>query len=199
MSIAALCLYLVWAALAFGWRTLRQRQQTGDSGLRLYAQPGTAQWWAKIVFLIAIIVGFASPLAAVAGLDNLAFLDQAWLHWTGIFVTFVGITATVAAQISMGESWRIGVDSGERTALVTRGAFQFARNPIFTAMIVTATGLTLTIPNPISLIGLAALVAALEVQVRLVEEPYLLRTHGEKYRTYAQTVGRFAPRIGRLA
>ena len=39
----------------------------------------------------------------------------------------------------------------------------------------------------------------LELQVRSVEEPYLLRTHGDAYRAYASRVGRFVPGIGRLA
>ena len=65
-------------------------------------------------------------------------------------------------------------------------------------MLVTATGLAMMIPNIISLVGLAGLVAALEIQVRLVEEPYLVRTHGDQYRAYAQRVGRFAPGIGHI-
>jgi|GEM_PF-3019636 len=52
------------------------------------------------------------------------------------------------------------------------------------------------IPNIISLAGLAALIAALEIQVRLVEEPYLVSTRGDQYRADARTVGRFAPGIG---
>lgn len=36
------------------------------------------------------------------------------------------------------------------------------------------------------------------VQVRLVEEPYLRRTHGVAYTDYAARVGRFLPRLGRL-
>jgi steroid 5-alpha reductase family enzyme len=108
-------------------------------------------------------------------------------------VTLAGIVLTLAAQYSMGESWRIGVDPAERTELVTAGAFRYARNPIFTAMLVTATGLAMTIPNIISIIGLLALIAALEIQVRLVEEPYLIDTHGDTYRNYARQVGRFAP------
>jgi protein-S-isoprenylcysteine O-methyltransferase Ste14 len=106
---------------------------------------------------------------------------------------------TVIAQFAMAESWRIGVDPNERTPLVTTGVFAMVRNPIFTAMLVTATGLTLTIPNVVSVIGLVVLIAALEVQVRLVEEPYLVVTHGTDYRRYAQRVGRFAPTIGRLS
>lgn len=198
MAMTALILYIVWASLAFGWRTIEQRRRTGDSGLRLHAQPNTPQWWAKIGFGVAILVGFAAPIAAVAGLPNINALDTTWLHTAGIAVTFIGIVLTVAAQSSMGESWRIGVDADERTELVTDGAFRLVRNPIFTAMLITATGLAMIIPNVISILGLVALVVALEVQVRLVEEPYLRTVQGAEYRAYAQSTGRFAPGIGRI-
>ncbi|MBI5088367.1 MAG: isoprenylcysteine carboxylmethyltransferase family protein [Actinobacteria bacterium] len=196
--MTALILYIVWASLAFGWRTIEQRRRTGDSGLRLHAQPNTPQWWAKIGFGVAILVGFAAPIAAVAGLPNINALDTTWLHTAGIAVTLIGIVLTVAAQSSMGESWRIGVDADERTELVTDGAFRLVRNPIFTAMLITATGLAMIIPNVISILGLVALVVALEVQVRLVEEPYLRTVQGAEYRAYAQSAGRFAPGIGRI-
>ena len=198
MAAIALTLYIIWAVLAFGWRTLTQYRRTGDTGLRLHAEPNTPQWWAKIGFVIAIVIGYAAPIAAVAGLDNIPALDARWLHAAGVAVTIIGIVLTVVAQYAMGESWRIGVDTNERTALVTNGAFGIVRNPIFTAMLVTATGLTMTIPNVISIIGLFALIAALEVQVRLVEEPYLLAAQGDSYRAYARHVGRFAPGIGRI-
>jgi protein-S-isoprenylcysteine O-methyltransferase Ste14 len=44
-----------------------------------------------------------------------------------------------------------------------------------------------------------ALVAALGMQVRYVEEPYLMRTHGRRYLAYASRVGRFVPGLGKLA
>ena len=103
----------------------------------------------------------------------------------------------VAAQMGMGDSWRIGVDPAERTGLVTGGIFALVRNPIFTAMLVTALGLTLMVGNVISLTGLAALYAALEVQVRFVEEPYLRTVHGPDYERYTATAGRFLPGLGR--
>ncbi|HLS74191.1 MAG TPA: hypothetical protein VK046_10500 [Actinomycetaceae bacterium] len=37
----------------------------------------------------------------------------------------------------------------------------------------------------------------MEIQVRLVEEPYLLRTHGPAYARYTARVGRFLPGLGR--
>ena len=114
----------------------------------------------------------------------------------GIMLALFGIAGTVYAQLDMGDSWRIGVDPAERTTLVRSGVFGRVRNPIFTAMLVTALGLTLMVGNVISLTGLGALFAALEVQVWLVEEPYLRTVHGDAYREYTATVGRFIPAVG---
>lgn len=197
MAIVALVFYVVWAALAFGWRTVVQLRRTGDSGLRLHAEFGSAQFWAKIGFIIALVVGFVGPIAALSGLDNVRVLDGGWIQQVGVVVALVGIALTVVAQASMADSWRIGVDPAERTALVVHGAFAIVRNPIFSAMLVTAMGLTLMVPNVVSVTGLIALIAALEVQVRLVEEPYLRSVHGDEYRNYARRVGRFVPRLGR--
>ena len=46
--------------------------------------------------------------------------------------------------------------------------------------------------------GLVCLVVAVQLQVRVVEEPYLLATHGKTYAAYAARVGRFVPGAGRL-
>jgi protein-S-isoprenylcysteine O-methyltransferase Ste14 len=65
-------------------------------------------------------------------------------------------------------------------------------------MIPTSAGLVLMVPNVVAFAGLAALVLALEIQVRLVEEPYLRKTHGETYLSYGARTGRFAPGMGFL-
>lgn len=116
---------------------------------------------------------------------------------SGTILAVLGVADTLAAQTSMGTSWRIGVDENERTALVTTGAFALARNPIFTAMIATAVGLAAMVPNVVSVFGLILTVAVIELQVRAVEEPYLRRLHGDDYLRYAAAVGRFLPGIGR--
>ena len=199
MAALALALYVVWAVLAFGWRTVVQLRRTGDTGLRLHADPLTTQWWAKLGFIVAIVAGLAAPIAALGGLDDIDALDHEALHVAGLIVTIIGIVLTVGAQLAMGSSWRIGVDPSERTGLVTDGPFAIVRNPIFTAMLVTAAGLTAMVPNVVALAGIVALVAALEAQVRLVEEPYLLHIHGSAYAGYTQRVGRFVPGFGRLS
>lgn len=59
-------------------------------------------------------------------------------------------------------------------------------------------GLALLVPNLVAVVAFLALGIALELQTRVVEEPYLLRTHGRSYADYAAKVGRFFPGVGRL-
>lgn len=193
----ALGLYVAALALAFGWRSVMQWRRTGDTGLRLHAgPPGSAGWWAKLLFVAALLLGFAGPLAAIAGLPPIAALDQVWLQAAGVVLAGSGVAATLAAQLHMGASWRVGVDPGEHTALVTGGAFALARNPIFTAMAVTSLGLALLVPNVASAVATLVLITSIQLQVRAVEEPYLTGVHGDAYRAYAHRVGRFLPGIG---
>jgi hypothetical protein len=45
---------------------------------------------------------------------------------------------------------------------------------------------------------LVAVALSQQIQVRLVEEPYRLRAHGDAYREYTARTGPFLPGIGRL-
>ncbi len=200
MNLAALLLYVVFLIVAFGLRTFIQWRRTGDTGLRLDAGPvGGVRWWAKIGFLAAIALCAVAPAAGLAGLKPLSFLDYATVRWSGLALALLGIAATAAAQLAMGDSWRIGVDPAERTALVTGGPFGVVRNPIFTGMLAGCAGLTLMVGNPLALLGFVALVLTIEIQVRVVEEPYLREVHGEAYQRYLARVGRFWPGVGRAA
>lgn len=146
------------------------------------------------------MLGLVAPALQLAGVVGpWAVLDAVGVHVVGLVLTLAGIVGTLAAQQSMGTSWRIGVDQSEATRLVTTGVFGWARNPVFTAIIAAALGITLLAPNLVAVAGFVALVAAIEIQVRAVEEPYLLTTHGSIYRDYASRTGRFLPGLGRLA
>lgn len=199
MAGAALGLYLLWAILAFGVRAIVQLRRTGDTGFRgFHGTPGSAEWWAGILFAVAVVVGLLAPIADLVGvLEPVDALDRSGLRGSGAVLAAAGVVGTLFAQLGMGDSWRVGVDPDERTALVTGGPFALVRNPIFTAMLVTAFGLALMVPNALAVIGAVGLLVGLELHVRLVEEPYLSRVHGDTYRRYADRVGRFLPGVGR--
>ena len=200
MAVLALIAYGLYLGLAFGVRTWLQIRQTGSSGFKgVSGKIGSPEWVAGVLFVIALIVGATAPVLALADVvEPIAPLDKTAVHVIGIALFVIGLAGTLAAQVSMGKSWRIGVDKAERTDLVTNGPFAIVRNPIFAAMLPTSLGLVLMVPSWVAITGLAALFVALELQVRVVEEPYLRHVHGDRYGDYAATVGRFLPGVGCL-
>ena len=200
MPEAALAFYCIYLGLAFVLRSVLQLRRTGSTGFRgISGAPGSAEWLGGVLFVVAFIGGIAAPSLDLADLlDPVGALDRQWLQWIGAGIFVFGLCATLVAQEAMGRSWRIGVDASERTDLVTSGPFQVVRNPIFAAMLPASLGLVLMVPNVVALASFVALVVALEIQTRLVEEPYLLRTHGATYARYARAVGRFVPGVGKL-
>ncbi|MCA2247880.1 isoprenylcysteine carboxylmethyltransferase family protein [Mycobacterium intracellulare] len=199
MPVTALALYLVFAALGFGWRSWSQHRRTGSTGFRgVSGRPGSLEWWAGVGFVGAILAAVAAPLLQLGGfLTPIPVLHTPAVQATGLLAAIAGVAGTLYAQHGMGESWRIGVDPGETTALVRTGVFGWVRNPIFAAMLVFAAGIALMTPNPLALTAFVVLLAAIELQVRVVEEPYLARIHGHAYIDYRDRVGRFVPGIGR--
>lgn len=197
MALLAIGLYLLGLLLAFGVRSVRQRRRTGDTGLRFDAGPiGSLRWWARLLFLAALGLGLAGPGAALLGMAVIGPLDHSAVRIVGLFLTVIGVAATLFAQADMGNSWRVGVDPAERTTLVTTGGFAMVRNPVFTAMGLTSVGLLLMVGNPVSVAATAVLIVSIQLQVRVVEEPYLRSVHGQAYSEYAARVGRFVPGVG---
>lgn len=196
----ALALYAAYLTAAFGLRSVLQRRATGSAGFHgVSGRPGSAEWAGGALFAGALLLGAVAPALQLAGVvDPITALDAEAIAAAGAALALLGTLLTLAAQRAMGRSWRIGVDPAETTALVTSGPFAVVRNPVFAAMLPTAVGLALIAPNPLALAAVATLLLALELQTRVVEEPYLLAAHGRRYADYAARVGRFAPGVGRL-
>ena len=200
MTTVALIFVVAYLGLAFGLRTLVQRRRTGSSGFHgISGRPGSPEWIGGVLFAVALVLVVLAPALQAAGIvDPWDPAGATAIHAIGIALAAVGTALTLLAQVAMGESWRIGIDAGERTTLVRSGPFGVVRNPVFAAMVPATFGLLLMVPNAIALAAVLALLAALELQTRVVEEPYLLRVHGDDYADYAANVGRFFPGIGRL-
>ena len=193
----AVVLFSVFGVLGFGWRSWLQYRRTGSTGLRAIRAGGLLEYLAGGGFVVALIVAVSAAIMQETGvIEPVRVLTVVWVQTVGIVIATAGIAATVYAQLEMGDSWRVGVDQRETTTLVHTGVFGRIRNPIYTAMFTFGIGIALVTPNLVACAGLVLLIASIQLQVRRVEEPYLLRTHGDAYRTYAAHVGRFIPGVG---
>lgn len=200
MAALALVLFGFSLFLTFGVRIAVQLRRTGSTGVLGFAADATPlERFAGVLFVTGLVAGAAAPLLALLEvLEPIGALNGVVGHTVGIVLAVCGILLAFGAQLAMGDAWRVGVDPEERTELVTGGPFGLVRNPIYSAMIPTAFGLALMVPNVLAIAAFATLVVALELQVRLVEEPYLLQAHGSAYAEYAARVGRFVPGLGLL-
>jgi protein-S-isoprenylcysteine O-methyltransferase Ste14 len=197
-AVVALVLLTVFGLLGFAWRAWLQHRRTGSTGLGgISGRMGSVEWVAGVGFVIALLVAVVGPILQLSGvITPLPVLRVEGIQIAGITLALLGIFLTVWAQLDMGDSWRVGVDENETTALVHTGMFGRVRNPIYTAMLTFDFGIALVTPNFVTIAGLILAVAALELQVRRVEEPYLRDKHGAAYRGYTASVGRFIPGVG---
>jgi protein-S-isoprenylcysteine O-methyltransferase Ste14 len=200
MATLAIWMLIAFGLLTFGVRVAIQLRRTGSTGLiGLRAGAGPVDYLSGVLFVCGMAMGAGSVVLVLGdSLETIDALDTDGVHAIGIILAAAGGLAVFGAQLGMGESWRIGVSEEERTELVTGGWFSLCRNPIYSAMIVGWMGFALMVPTWLGLAAIAVVAAGLELQVRAVEEPYLLRTHGDAYRVYASRVGRFVPGVGRF-
>lgn len=199
VSVWVLCLYALYFAVAFAARTLIHVRRTGANPLkRPHAKIFSREWTAAMLLGIGAGLGLLAPVLDLIGLSEpIPALDAPPGHAAGFALFAIGLLLMFWSQMTMGPSWRIGVDASERTELVTRGHFIIVRNPIYAAGFLMSLGLFLVLPTALMAASLLLLVVGVEVQVRAVEEPWLSTVHGSRYAQYIASVGRFFPGLGR--
>ena len=197
-SGVALVLLIAFLGLTFGLRTLLHWRRTGHTGFRgITGSVGSLEWLGGVLFVLGLVLGLVAPIAERLGKTDALFTPQPWSDLVALALVATGVAGTWWAQSAMGASWRIGVKADERTELIDSGPFRWVRNPIFSFMLLTAGGIALFLPNMLSFAAFFSLLLAVELQVRIAEEPYLRRVHGSRYTAYSSRVGRFFPWIGR--
>ncbi len=199
MAKLAAAMLVVFLVLTSFVRVAIQLRRTGDTGLiGLRGESGPLDWLSGVLFVGGMAMAIVSlNLVLNHNLETINSIDIDAVHAVGIVLAACGGLAVFGAQLGMGASWRIGVSDDQGTELVTGGWFRICRNPIYSAMIVGWTGFALMVPTWLAFGAVVVIALGLELVVRVVEEPYLVRTHGDVYRAYTSRVGRFVPGVGR--
>lgn len=179
---------LVGRPLLQWWRTrinpVRMPEKGGIAGL-----VGFAFKTVVVALLVATLVYLFMP-GKDEVLGTLASLAVPAVKSVGALLLILSATIVLMAQAQMGDSFRIGIDTEHRTALVERGLYKRSRNPIFLGMRIGLLGLFMVMPNAVSLACL--LVGDLSIQVQVyLEEEFLANQHGEGYRQFMMAVPRW--------
>ena len=189
-----LAYFLVYFALAFGWRSLVVYRRTG---VNPFVLPSGDDAYGYIGRAFKVLVGSCAALVVVVALSDapvlLGVLPLPWPQATsaaGWLFLAMSLLWLLIAQAQMGTSWRVGIDAERHTDLIRHGLFSVSRNPIFLAMRANLLGLFLVIPAAGTLALLVAGEILMQVQVRL-EEQHLAALHGEVYLAYRSRVRRW--------
>jgi len=181
--------------LGVGFRVWLQRHRYGSSGVQLFTdrRPGQLVRDAGLVCAALLLLAQAVVIAMDPARVERVFRCPPVL---AAAVLGLGLVVMVAAQLQLGASWRIGIEPGARTGLVTRGLYRWSRNPIFVGLFLVLAGTTLAAPTWLSLIVFVGTSLGVRLQVA-AEEAHLRSTYGHAFAEYAARVGRFLPGLGK--
>lgn len=200
VAVVALTMGLLYVLVVFVAQPVLLRRRTGCSGW--VASLGANRWEraASVLFLIGCALDLGNPALVLTGvLHPLALPGPPLALATAGSVVFTASLALAAcSQRVMGESWRTGIDPHHPTHLIMHGPFRLVRNPTYTSLLACSLTIAVLVPTTLAPAAVLTCLAALQVQTRLVEEPYLRHIHGQAYQRYAARVGRFLPAVGRL-
>lgn len=195
LNLFLLLYFAVFFGVAVAWRTYRVWRATGINAFRLREETGpeaiTGRYFKLLpvgALALLLLVTLWPDLYGQLGVITL--LEIPLLQMSGVALMLLALAWTILAQVQMGQSWRIGIDHDNRTALVTAGIFLYSRNPIFVGMMGSLAGLFLVLPCALSLLIFALAVVLIQVQVSL-EETHLQQLHGQDYVDYCGRVARW--------
>lgn len=185
---------LAYLLITFVIPSVRVYKQTGINPVTFGKSDNAHDY---IGFIMKVLTGLLVVAVLLFSISNTAYhylapidyLHNEWIKYTGLFLVHAALIWIVIAQSHMKQSWRIGIDEKNRTALVTTGLFSISRNPIFFGMILSTIGIFLIIPNAITFFVAATSYIVIQIQIRL-EEEHLIKPHGAIYTEYKRRVRR---------
>ena len=126
---------------------------------------------------------------------RIAWLDNCVFKGAGIVLSTVGLLVGIAGEVALGESFCIALPR-TKAGLVTRGIYNYIRNPVVLGTILLVLGTFLIAPSLLAFLALVVNVIGYEMKVR-AEEEYLRRMHKAEYEAYCARTGRYLPLLRR--
>jgi len=186
---------LAFFGIAFVWRSFLVWKRTG---INPYVVGKTDKpidfienvYRIPVLLLITVTIVFAFLPGIYQYSAPILWLENSIVKIVGLGFMIFALIWTATAQMQMGKSWRIGIDTENKTDLVEKGLFTVSRNPIFFGMRTALFGFFLCLPNALTLLAVVLADVLMQIQVRL-EEEFLKSMHGESYENYCRKVRRW--------
>ncbi|MEL6148573.1 MAG: protein-S-isoprenylcysteine O-methyltransferase [Chloroflexota bacterium] len=118
-----------------------------------------------------------------------------WLAVIGVAVLVAAMWLLRQSHVDLGKNWSAVIETRDEQELVTNGAYQHIRHPMYAAHWLWALAQAMLLAN--WLVGLAGLVTFLPLYLSRIprEEQMMLEQFGDDYRDYMQHTGRVIPGV----
>jgi protein-S-isoprenylcysteine O-methyltransferase Ste14 len=199
----SLPLLLIGGTVALYWHQVlrmarKQRKRTGKAANLV--PPEALGRALRILWVPAVVLWIVHPIASAfwSNRPSVArpIVDAVWTTWLGAAVVMAGFLITRRCWKQMGKNWRMGIDPGEKTALVFEGLFGYVRHPIYALSALMMFATVVAWPTPVMIVvGVVHIGLLFWESAR--EERHLVAVHGEAYAAYQKSVGRLIPRSTR--
>jgi protein-S-isoprenylcysteine O-methyltransferase Ste14 len=159
------------------------------------------RWWATAIpFFIDPIVVLSVGLDRIAPMVDLG--SPPW-HWISMLsaapalICILLLVATVSTHQSAPALWH--QEDDEPLRVVSTGPYKRIRHPFYCAFILAFLGAAMAAPHLLTLACLIYGALAMNLTAAREERRLLVSRHGNTYRDYMRTAGRFFPRLGGAA
>ena len=182
-------------ATFYTFRLINKKRQNGKS-LVFAGKPFCKTWWNHIAFrffrisiwMVCLFRLFYPNIDNYLGMMNILELPS--VIALGLILLTVGFLSTALIHYSLGKEWRSGIDPSGPAKVITSGAYQFSRNPMFACIAVAQLGFFFAMPSVFSLVCLTIGLYTLNSQT-LEEEIHLSQKFPIEYATYVAKVRRW--------
>ena len=112
------------------------------------------------------------------------------VRFVGASLGIIGDIFFLIAVVTMKDSWRAGIPSEDKTAIITDGIYKISRNPAFLGFDLMYIGICIIYCNILTIAFSLFAIIMLHFQI-LSEERYLEKTFGDEYINYKKRVFRY--------
>ena len=193
-QVSGLALFL----FLFVGRTVYLRRRKKVTAITLSTGNKGTQGILEVSLFVAVNVWIAEVLLYALHRDfrifpwplDIKLIDSMPGQVIGVVLAVLGFVIFTLALVTLGDSWRLGIDEKTPGELITRGIYSISRNPVYIFFALYFLGTFLINGAVIFLLFTGLVVFNLHYQI-LGEEKFLQRRYGQKYRDYYAITGRY--------
>lgn len=171
----------------------RRAQNRSTADRRFIEREGGRQVLVRTIRSIVLVIFLLLSAIDAPWLGLLSVPFPAWLRWLGIALGLSSLVIYVWSRLAIGKEWSSDLRLRDRHQLVTTGPYSRVRHPIYLALILFMTSITLVAANWLLIAFLT--ISATDLALRIPkEEQMMIEEFGDEFEAYMQRTGKLLPK-----